>query len=283
MRYILVFATLLLGDWGFFCLQSRAQEDEFQVLKILNGKIIVAETGATLKRGDVILIDDILHFSTDSTEAALFNPEKGLFVLRPTKVLGGSTRAMEDEFWAKENMQTLQTVSLSRSQLIQNERDLLAHFSEGQYFIFGGSIKLIISPKYLPLGPDKYFMIKYVHQGQTIEKRLPYQQDTLFIIQDSIFQSGNTRINAQQARDFEIFYYDTHQKTAQKLSHFFPVFLNDAQLEQEIGPMIRALQARELSAEALADNIIAYFNEFYEARPVKPDVMDWLLEKYGIR
>ncbi|NJL12093.1 MAG: hypothetical protein HC913_03175 [Microscillaceae bacterium] len=105
----------------------------------------------------------------------------------------------------------------------------------------------------------------------------------MFIIQDSLFQLGSTRINVQQARDFEIFYTDTSKQAAQKLSNFFPVFLNDAQLEQEIGPMIRALQTREINAESLADNIIAYFNEFYEAQPVKLDVMDWLREKYGIR
>ncbi|NJL12092.1 MAG: hypothetical protein HC913_03170 [Microscillaceae bacterium] len=170
MRHTRLFFPLFLGIWGFFSLTAQAQEDEFQVLKVNNGKIIVAETGAVLQKGDVILIDDILYFSTDSTEAALFNPERGLLVLRPTKVLGGSTRAMEDEYWAKENMQTLQNLSLSRTQLILNERDLLAHFSEGQYFIFGGSIKLIINPKYLPLGPDKYFMIKYVYEQKIIEK-----------------------------------------------------------------------------------------------------------------
>jgi hypothetical protein len=245
---------------SFFYFTNSYTQENFKVIKI-NGTIVNEQSNSNLVSGSVFNDNDKLKFGNTSSRAAVISP-KGRYILQSNN---------SDIAYAKSFLTPAMSNMSSRSGAIVNQVDLQNHFS-GNYLIFKID-KIKVSKDNFPMDENNFFYIRYDYNGESINKKLSYNDDILIIDQKELIAVDGKPIPNPDIKHMELLYYKKAEGKSISVGEFKPVFVVDADLKSEINIILSDLKAK--TKKEKIDVILSYINDFY-GKPNKENLIDWL-------
>ena len=249
-----------LSCFDFTYANELAETDKFNVINV-QGKIIVANTGNEMKRGDIYVEGTRLNFTTSSSRAAIVNSSKGRFVLT------GSSKGKVKVLPATNNIS-------SRSGALLNIVDLKNHFSD-RYLILKNS-EVQIGKAAFPMGNQEFFYLTYEYNGEKIAKKLRNEDDFLILNKEEIYKIDGKAIPYEEK---EMTLYYKKDGKGIKINTFTPVFANNENLVAEVNILLDSFS--DASNEEKIKEVVSYLNEFY-GNPHKENLKAWLKAEFNL-
>jgi hypothetical protein len=240
--------ALLTGILIFTFIAVHAQD--YRTIRV-NGTIVHEKTNTPLESGTVFEEDDNLIFQSYNSIATVINSQKGRLILKPDNT---------DLAYAKASYTPAMSNISSRSGAFMTALDLKNHM-DGKY-VFYDEMILQINPDIFPMNEDKYFFLRYNYNGDTINKKLAFSNDTLFIVSADVFSIDATPVDNSKIETVELWYMqrDLGNKIT-LLSSFIPVIIDNEQLKNELAIIFEVYADRP--EEEKISEAISFIHEFY--------------------
>ncbi len=224
----------------------KAQE-KYKVIKV-NGTIKVVETGVSLTQGILFEENNQLNFATSNARAAVINPNKGRFII---------TENSHNLASAGSNFLPAMNNISSRAGAILTMQALQNHFS-GDYVIIGKT-EIELNAQVFPMDNDNFFHIQYQYNGELINKKLGFVDDSLLLIKSSIYKVDDKPIESPDNQSVKLFYRNNGASVL--VSEFNLILPNVDELKAEVQIILSELQ--EKSMEEKKAEVNGYISEFY--------------------
>ena len=234
----------------FISVTSILSAQTFTILK-QRGQVLNQNTRQYLQEQDSYQGTDILEFSHSSDRLLVDNQDNDLFLVSPTTIDG---KLMPQ-------YQALSAYTQGRPGKITSSIGLIQHINETEpYLILGGACHIAISPYSFPVNADTVFYIRYLYEGETVDKILPYDNGVLSIAKNHLFQAKyyadekygvdtTIYIPYQEATQFELGYYDL--KNGSSIPFFDPSQADENQYRISIPIQLTFVEDAVLQKEVL--------------------------------
>lgn len=255
------------------CLFSRISnaQDLFTVIKV-SGNIVIERTGSALATGTSFLQNENLLFRIPESRAAVINPDRGRFLLT-------SDNLTEFKNSKSNYLPSAGKISTRTANVNSAINDLKDHF-EGNYMIFNETVLKIDTAVY-PMRNDRFFYITYNYETRTINKKLAFKNDTLFVKKNELLAVDGKIIPDSIINEMTLMYLVTGESyTATPVCAFSPVFPDYIVLGQELTLILEQLQKKSYAEKY--NEISAFIKEFY-GKADEANMKKWLLEDFGLR
>ena len=246
---------------------SAQAQSSYKVIKV-NGSIQYVSTGSKMALGDEFNEDENLRFGSPSARAAVINPGKGRFILTPESS-GKLSGAKSNFLPARSNIST-------RGGALNSMNDIQNHFSEAVAIVYEASWQ--INPYQFPMDENRFFYLQFQHNGEQINKKLPYRENSLVFSREEILKVDDQSIEILDKPDAFLYYYAADGP--QYISEFDLVFPEIEMLKTEAGIILNEFSKEEYSRKV--NELSGYLFEFY-GKPDKEDVMLFLDKDFGLK
>lgn len=274
MKQIFIFSFLLIL---FFPLISFSQC--YTVLAV-KGEIISEKTGQPIKEMDEICATDKLTFSSQNSKASVFSSEQGTFVIKlgDKKKKDALTAFVGSVLFSGKE-------KLSTKNIDFDELDLInINFYEkefgNEYFVIRES-KILVDSKLYPMDENNFFYVKYLFDGNEIEKKLKFDKDTLLIDKD-IYKTEEFDINPEKIDSVSLYYFDKGKNNHLRLTSFSLAFADDNILKSELSNYITILKKYNLNDYLITEQVINFIYDMY-GNVNWHDIRSYLAEKFSIK
>jgi hypothetical protein len=257
--------TVLFLTLAVLALLVNAQTN-YKVIKV-NGNIQYVRTGSKMASGDVFTEDETLSFETPTSRAAVINPEKGRFILSPESAsqLSG----------AKSNFLPAMSNISTRGGFLSSMDDLINQFTGPVAILYKSDWH--INPYQFPMDENQFFYLQYIYKGETINKKLPFDQQNLIFSREKILKVDSLPIQAIDSPATNLFYYT--KDGSMFISSFELIFPDMETLKTETGIILNEFSGKDYNQKV--NEIAGYLFEFY-GKPSKEDVILFLKKDFGI-
>ncbi|MDX1350738.1 MAG: hypothetical protein R3279_10845 [Putridiphycobacter sp.] len=242
--------------------EKEMKSSVFKVIKV-NGRIIFVKTGEHLNTGDAYVDGTPLEFSTNRDRAAIVNKVRGRYILQP------NPKGKAIVLPATSNIEPRGVGSV-----LLNRLDLKNYFSDTCVFI--GDVDIVVGQEAFPLDEARFFYVTYDYKGEKIAKKIRHVNQGLELSEQYLFEIDGKPIPTFNA---EMTLYYMKGDIASKISSFYPLFLNQNDLKQEVAVLLEEL--KDLSTDKKLDEVGTYISEFY-GKPQKENLNDWLFHNFGL-
>ncbi|MEL7148860.1 MAG: hypothetical protein AAFO69_20970 [Bacteroidota bacterium] len=159
--------------------------------------------GTPLKRGTKLADDAKIVFGSPTSAAAAISSSRGRFVIKQ----GGNASGQGDAFYLLKAVLTPVKGRMStRSGELNNLLVLKKFFSEEPLAFLGGKEYVKVSEQAFPQGYQRFFFIRYQYKGETINKKLLSDKQTMIWDQEEIYQVDGEKIDPSEVSDYQLFY-----------------------------------------------------------------------------
>lgn len=140
-------------------------------------------------------------------------------------------------------------------------------------------MSLEISPAAYPLNDKNFFYLAYDHEGETIRKKLPFEEGNKLLIQKTeLFKIDGEPIEPMNTT--MSLYYMENGTNASLINTFNPVFPDLTELKDEVQIIIDEFSDKP--DDVKIQEITAYLGEFY-GKPQKDNLAIWLNAEFGLK
>ncbi len=232
LKYLLLFQALLFS--------SQISAQEYVVIHV-KGIIKLASNNKTLTRGQKISPDEILKFGDSKSIAAVLDPDKGRFILKPKQENSNSN---DLEYALKSIIKPMRGRMSTRSGGINNALDFKKFFGKEFAFV-GDRLAINVSSSAYPMNEKNFFYIQYRYMDELVNKKLSNDKDTLIIIKNELLSIDGLPINPQTPEEYRLFYYNSLN---QKSSFLCPINFKYLELNflKEIVSIIKTNKAEDI-------------------------------------
>lgn len=238
--------------------EVNLSSNEYKVLTV-QGRIVFEQTGKDMERGDLYVTGTPLNFISATSRAAIINEINGRYVLSSSK---GKLKVLP----AANNVS-------SRNGALLNLIDLKQHFAD-RYLVIGVS-KIQMNAGSFPMNDSCFFYLSFDHNGETINKKLIYENDQLILDPSQIFKVDGQPIEVSE-KDMTLYYKGDKNY---KINTFTPVFVAEEDLKTEVSIILETLKGKEKSH--IVSEVESYLFEFY-GNPAHENLTTWLQKEFGI-
>jgi hypothetical protein len=254
----------------FFAISLNAQ-DKFTVIKV-NGNIVITRTGSALDIGTAFAQNEDLQFKSEASRAAVINPQRGRYLLTSENL--SEFRNSKSDFLPSSGK-----ISSRGMGAILDVNDL-KNLLEGNYVILD-RVKIVLNLETFPMNDKKYFYIRYSYKNETINKKLSFSGDTLFISKKELFTVDGMQIPNPEISEMKLMYMEEGLNfISTPICTFTPVFPDFVQLRKEV--LIIADQMKGRSYKDKFIEISSFINDFYGKHDLE-NLRDWLGIYCGIK
>jgi len=243
-------------------LQAKAQD--YKVIHV-NGTIEAQSTHSNLARGTSFGEKEKFQYKSNDARAVVINTKKG-----ERYILKGTTT---DVGYHNASLTPSAGNISSRAGGLNNRLDLRNHF-DGKYVILG-ELKVVINSTAFPMDENHFFYINYLYKGESINKRLSYNSDTLIINKDSLLRVDGKPIRNEDITEMKLIYYSKENgKVIPSVisSTFYPVFPKEEDLKEEVEIVTDAMKSK--SEKEIINAIASYISDVY-GKSNKENVSQW--------
>ncbi|MES2592216.1 MAG: hypothetical protein V4608_10050 [Bacteroidota bacterium] len=234
--------------------------DVYSVIKVIGG-IKHASNNKALFTGDKILSNERLTFASNLSKAALVNKEKGRLMLNAT-ASGTVSEGL---------MPALNNVS-SRGGALINSLDLKNHFAD-KYLILSG-YEVEIGDASFPMDEEKFFFLRFMHNGEEISKKLPFENNKLKMDAAEILKVDGKAITLKEGTTAQLVYRNSIDKTSETIASFEPIFADEKNLKNECKLIVYEIGS-EKNTEKSREQLLSYLTENY-GKPLNSNFNQWL-------
>jgi hypothetical protein len=238
--------------------------EKFKVIKV-NGEILVKASGKNLVTGDEYLETTPLDFRTQESRAAVISPSKGRYVLTAQAQTG------------KTNMIPGMNAVSSRAGALLNMIDLQNHFT-GNYVILDQT-KLKISKESYPMSEKNFFFIRFEYNGETINKKLRAEGDSLVIERAAVFNIDGKAVAETEKLSCSLFYRKSETSENIGINSFTAVFPELKNLHSEVQIVLDNCANKKQSEKI--DEVNSYIVEFY-GKADRDNLVSWMKKNFKL-
>lgn len=275
LTIIAVFTVLLSAA----ALSFAESPEAFHVIHV-KGTILLKDTGRQVEVGDRVTAETELVFATEDAVAAVISREKGRFTLRADK-LASEEQTSELAGFVKECFFPSRKLTSSRggNRFRKTNRSGLirSDFSE-ELLLLTESMKIKVNPLLFPMHTQAFFYVRYLYQGEEINKKLRYEKDIVFFERDSIYRVDQHPIPAEETSEMRLYYYSISQK-GEPMSFKMANFPDEQRLRKEVATLVSVLHASDAEQRKITETVIAFLDEFYGSSHHN-NVAAWLEEHF---
>lgn len=271
-RFILI-NILLLAFSNFSFSQC------YTVLAV-KGEIISEKTGQPIKEMDEICATDKLTFSSQNSKASVFSSEQGTFVIKlgDKKKKDALTAFVGSVLFSGKEKLSTKYIDFDELELI-NINFYEKEFGN-EYFVIRES-KILVESKLYPMDENNFFYVKYLFDGNEVEKRLKFDKDTLLINKD-IFKTEEFEINPEKIDTVSLYYFDKDKNNSIKLTSFSLSFADDNTLKSELSNYITILKKYNIKDNLITEQVINFIYDMY-GNVNWYDIRSYLAENFSIK
>ncbi len=214
------------------------------------GDIYLPAKDAMLKRGDRIAESEQLEFRSADAKAAMLSSTRGRYVIQP----GGADNADAGNL----SFVLSSVITPARGQMstraggINNKLDFEKKLGEQPVAWLGDELSYEVSPTAYPINDNQFFYANYQYRGESINKRLLAENNTLLLLKSQFFAVDGQPIDPSAVSQMVLYYYDMAEETATEITDMKLVPVSDEALT--------ALQ--EAVADLPEENRIAALTEY---------------------
>lgn len=276
MNKIKVFILINLFLFSF----SNVSFSQCYTVLAVKGEIISEKTGQPIKEMDEVCATDKLTFSTQNSKASVFSSEQGTFVIKlgDKKKKDVLTAFVSSVLFAGKERLSTKIIDFDELELV-NIKFYEKEFGK-DYFIIKES-KNFVDSKDFPMNENNYFYVKYLFDGNEIEKKLKFDKDTLLIDKD-IFKTEEFDINPEKVDSVSLYYFDKEKSKQIYLTSFSLSFADDNILKSELSNYITILKKYNMKDIFITEQVIYFINDMY-GNVNWYDVRSYLIENFGIK
>jgi len=232
--------------------------DIYQVIKVI-GTIYSEDKDKNIDTGDEITQEENLNFKSSDAQATVINPEKGRFIIK-----ANSESTNKTDFIPPMSHHTRAFGDIS---------NLKKYFMDD--FAVIDSINIRLNKSTFQLDENKYFVIKFVSNGDTLEKKLSNTRNNLILNKNEIYKHEGLIVRNTDTNNVMIYYVKNGVYNYQ--TKFKLYFLNEEQLKKETTIIINASDFK--SEEKRAIDVTSYIYDTY-AKTEQSHVQEWLKNNF---
>ena len=252
------------------CLLPNLLKSQCYTILSVKGEIIIEKTGQPIKEMDEICSTDKLIFSNKESKASVLSPEQGRYIIKL------SDKKKNNELIAFVNSVLFQgNVKLSTKGIATLDEEF------GDNYLIIGSSKVIIDVSDFPMDKNNYFCLKYIFDGNIINKVLKYNKDTLFI-DKSAFGNEGKAIDAGKVENVNLYYYNKEKNISKNISTFNLMFADETVLKNEMTNYINILKMAGKDNLFIKQEVSLYLNDVY-GNVNSEDINNWLGINFGLK
>ncbi|PWJ42491.1 hypothetical protein [Sediminitomix flava] len=245
---------------AFFSLSLQVQAQTYFILHV-TGDIKVKETATPIKSGDKISAETELLFGDQSAKAIAMSKEEGRILLDGSK----TQPTLSGEFVS---LLKRIVVPMKRSRNLSTRGDddhnFQNFFGNEKFAIIGNELRFKLDNAIYPNKPEWIFAYWYLPEGSSsVSKKIPRNENELIFNKSLYIHKGNT-YSPEQTGKAQIFYYNTKTRQKQKVAEFYPTFVDENQLKEELNNLASFMVDNELvDQQQLEEELIAYVQDVY--------------------
>ncbi len=260
--------TILLIAFCVLAQPVKAQ-NAYYVLHV-KGHVTLEKSKALLKPNDQVSDQDKILFGGPADAVAVISSKSGRMVLRPKPAAKSS-----ELICVVTDILNPGTGRLSaRAGGITNRVELNHFFSRDTLFLLGEG-KVWISPAAFPVNSTNFFFIRYTWNGETINKKIVFHQDTMLLSRQEIYKVDGAQIAPKSVKNATLLY--KQGSAMSEVSPFMVAFPEEASLRE----IVAAFKMRStLTGNQFLDELTALLSDIY-GRTNRENVHDWLKKNVG--
>jgi hypothetical protein len=252
---------LILLAFGF---QSAGAQNIYYVLNV-KGNVRLEKTKTPLRVNDEISDKDALLFGSTNDAVAVISSKSGRMILRPKP----SAKSSELVALVSDILNPGTARLSARGGEIINIVELEKYFGPDSLFLLG-THKVWIEPTAFPMNETNFFFVRYNYQGETINKKLSFDRDSLLLKAADLYKIDNVAVKSSEVSSALLFY--KQGTSASEIGPFSVAFLD----EDSIRPAFSILKKRSgLKGEKLIDQFTQLLVDLY-GRTDKRNVERWV-------
>lgn len=202
----------------------------------VKGKIQNITTKKFLRRGMKIKSSDNLKLSKGS-KAVMIGARRGRFVLSTKRAKKKGT-----EFYAfvKDVVSPLKKNAKASTRGAEDSdvESLKGYFGDTDFAIIGEKVEFNLNASRYPLSKTKLLVCRYTYDGRVINKKLPFDGNTVTFDKSRIFTKNDLKINPDEVENVEIYYYNRKNRSSTKEASFNVIFVNAGELKSELTELL---------------------------------------------
>ncbi len=259
---------LLIVFW--VAMQSSLAQNVYYVLNV-KGNVKLEKTKVPLKANDQISDQDAVLFSAPTDAVALISSKNGRMILRPKHAVKSSELICVVKDILNPGTGRLST----RAGNITNLIELQNHFTRDSLHIIGVA-KVWISPTAYPMNLVDFFFIRYTWRGETINKKLSFEKDSLMFSENDIYKVDGSMILSKEIKDIKLLY--KQGEAVSEIGPFTISFLNETTLKQIIASF---KDHSSLKGNHFLDELTPLLKDIY-GRTDKDNLRSWIIKNIGL-
>ncbi len=241
----------------------------FKVITV-NGEIVAVKANVTLQNGLEVLSNENFDFKKPNSRAAMINSERGRIVL--------TEQNANDAFSKAAFAPAISAVS-SRSSTMINQADIKNFFSDKLLVL--DKLEVKIGSDLYPLNENNFFFVRYIYNGETINKRLPFKGNMLFVNKADIYTVDGKTIEPPDKNEMNLYYYRKGSETPESvfISSFTPIFVRTNDIKPEIAIIIDEFKGKP--TDQIIGEVYDYLTSFYGSID-KAMVEKWVKAEFAL-
>ncbi|OJJ21340.1 hypothetical protein BKI52_12325 [marine bacterium AO1-C] len=202
----------------------------------VKGKIQNMTTKKPLRRGMKIKSSDNLKLSKGS-KAVMIGARRGRFILSTKRA-----KKKGNEFYAfvKDVVSPLKKNAKASTRGAEDTdvESLKGYFGDTDFAIIGDKVAFNLNLSRYPLSKTKLLVCRYEHNGRVINKKLPFEGNTVTFDRNRVFKKNDQTINPDDVSNIEIYYFNRSNRSSRKEASFNVVFVNSEELKSELSELM---------------------------------------------
>lgn len=224
-------------------------QDSYHVIKI-KGK--VSRNGQRVKQGQKLNSSDRIKFLTPGSLLLVSSQRFGRKVLsgNPTQKNDSEIAYMVKRLVSKNRASVRGFIASKES---EKDNSMLDYFDKDKHLVLGNEERIAIDKKKFVLNQNSFFLLKYQHEGKTIEQKIPSEASQLIF---------NQKIIHKEVADYELIYQKEGSK--QKLGSLKLAQLADkSKGKKAIDKLVRFMRKGKLEKSKVKENIQNYLTKYF--------------------
>jgi hypothetical protein len=260
-----IIIMLILCTFGNSVLS--AQKNMYNPIK-MKGTITFATSGKHINKGQKFKATDALKFSSTKDFIFVINENEETFLLTP------------DASLRKYKVKSLTISGSTRPGYILTDMQLRQFLYENDsLLLLNGQFRLILGKEAFPMDETHFFYLQYLWKGDTINKKLTHQGDTLILNAEEIYKIDDKQIDPKDVSDTCFLYYykeDSQESTAYPALSvpIYIVLTSNEELQEEVKVLLGTLG--NISIHDMLVKVDNYLSKFYGRVGSLWELEEWL-------
>ena len=249
---------------GLFSIATA--QDSYHVINI-KGK--VSRNGKKVKRGQKLSANDQVKFLTPRALLLVSSQRYGRKVLS-----GNPARKSESEvvYMIKSLViKTRASAGFAASELPNGQTGLLSHFGKDKHLILGNEERILVDKKEFILNQHSFFLLRYEHEGKTVEQKIPHEANQLIFNQEIL----NKNVVA-----YTLIYQKEGNKPQQSGAIKLVQLYNKSEGKKAVDEFVAFLRKNKLKKSKIKRATKSYLKKYF-GTPHHSRFYSWFKANYG--